>query len=69
MKEPKWMLEKRLEALKIFYELDMPHYGPKIHDLDFDKLVYYAKPKTGSKDYVNDWEKVPDEIKSTFEKL
>ena len=47
----------------------MPHYGPKIHDLDFDKLVYYAKPKTGSKDYVNDWEKVPDEIKSTFDKL
>jgi Fe-S cluster assembly protein SufB len=63
------MLEKRLEALKIFYEFDMPHYGPKIHDLDFDKLVYYAKPKTGSNDYVNDWEKVPDEIKSTFEKL
>lgn len=69
LQEPEWMLEKRLEALKIFYELDMPHYGPKIHDLDFDKLVYYAKPKTGSKDYVNDWEKVPDEIKSTFEKL
>jgi len=24
--EPEWMLEKRLESLKIFYSLEMPHY-------------------------------------------
>ena len=69
LEEPEWMLVKRLEALKVFYNLEMPSYGPNIWSLDFDKLVYYAKPKTGSKTYANDWNNVPVEIKSTFEKL
>jgi Fe-S cluster assembly protein SufB len=24
--EPEWMLEKRLESLKLFYEMDMPNW-------------------------------------------
>jgi Fe-S cluster assembly protein SufB len=63
------MLEKRLESLKIFYSLEMPHYRPHISDLDFDNIVYYAKRKIGSKTYANDWNDVPEEIKSTFLKL
>lgn len=69
LNEPEWMLEKRLESLKIFYSLEMPHYWPHISDLDFDNIVYYAKPKIGSKTYANDWNDVPEEIKSTFLKL
>ena len=30
LNEPEWMLEKRLESLKIFYSLEMPHYWPHI---------------------------------------
>jgi hypothetical protein len=37
--------------------------------LDFDNIIYYAKPKIGSKIYANDWNDVPEEIKSTFLKL
>lgn len=32
-------------------------------------MVYYAKPKTGSPTYANDWDEVPEEIKKTFQRL
>lgn len=46
LQEPERMLEHRLKSLEIFYKLEMPKFGPSIDDLDFDQLVYYAKPKT-----------------------
>ena len=69
LEEPEWMLQQRLDSLKIFQSMKMPNYGPNLWSLDFSQLVYYAKPKTWSKTYANDWSKVPKEIKSTFEKL
>jgi Fe-S cluster assembly protein SufB len=39
------MLNHRLESLKIFREIKKPDFGPDISSIDFDNLVYYAKPK------------------------
>jgi ABC superfamily ATP binding cassette transporter-associated protein len=44
--EPERMLNHRLQSLEIFKKMAMPNFGPDISDLDFDNLVYYAKPKT-----------------------
>lgn len=64
--EPQWMLKKRLKALKLFRKMPMPKWGPDLSKLDLKKIVYYAKPGT---EMARDWEDVPAEIKSTFEKL
>jgi Fe-S cluster assembly scaffold protein SufB len=39
------MLQHRLESLKIFKGIKKPNFGPDISSIDFDNLVYYAKPK------------------------
>lgn len=66
-KEPEWMLEKRLNALKIFNELKMPDWGPDLSDLDLQKICYFAIPD--AEHNANSWDKVPDSIKQTFERL
>ncbi|OQX93311.1 MAG: Fe-S cluster assembly protein SufB [Tenericutes bacterium 4572_104] len=65
-KEPKWMLEIRLKALKAFYEINNPSWGPDLSEIDFDDIVYYIK---SSKSVENNWDDVPSEIKDTFNKL
>ena len=65
-KEPVWMLEIRLEALKAFYEIKNPKWGPDLSAIDFDDIIYYIKP---SEQVEKDWEDVPEEIKDTFDKL
>ena len=64
--EPKWMLKKRLKALKIFRKMPMPTWGVDLSDLDLNKIIYFAKPGAET---ARDWKDVPTEIKSTFEKL
>ena len=66
-KEPKWMLEKRLQALKIFKQLPTPTWGPDLSNLDLEKIVYYATPDAMKN--ARNWDDVPPEIKKTFEKL
>src|SRR5574344_633127 len=61
--EPEWMLEKRLEAMRIFYELEHPSWGPGLSDVDVDELTLYVKPKSRE---VNQWDNLPDNIKQTF---
>ena len=63
--EPDWMLEFRLEALKIFNSKPMPEWGGDI-ELDFQDIYYYLKP---TNDQGKSWDDVPQEIKDTFEKL
>ena len=65
--EPEWMLQKRLRALKYFQEKPMPTFGPDLSKLDLNKIVYYhkAEEKTDAKK----WEDVPEEIRTTFQKL
>ena len=64
--EPKWMLDKRLKALEVFYEKSMPNWGADLSSIDFDKFHYYVRPEgTESKT----WDDVPDSVKTTFDKI
>lgn len=67
LKEPEWMLEKRLKSLELFYKMDMPNFGPDLSKLDFNELVYYASPEQRAAE--NDWDKVDPAIKAKFVKL
>lgn len=64
--EPKWMLEYRLSAFKYFLSQKIPSWGPKLSDINFNDIYYYLKPLEGSK---KNWEEVPQNIKTTFERL
>ncbi len=64
--EPQWMLDFRLKALDIFFDMPMPTWGVDLGALDFEQFYYFmrAAPQTE-----RTWEEVPDAIKETFEKL
>jgi Fe-S cluster assembly protein SufB len=65
--EPEWMLQKRLQSLKLFNELKMPEWGPSLKNLDLQKIKYFAIPNATHN--ARSWEQVPENIKNTFEKL
>ena len=62
--EPDWMREFRLNSYKKFEELSNPSFGPELA-INFDDITYYKKVGKSEKD----WEKVPKEVKDTFNKL
>jgi Fe-S cluster assembly protein SufB len=65
--EPEWMTKFRLNALKRFERKPMLDWFAKnMPDLDFDDIYYYLKPTTGQ---VNDWDMLPEEMKTTYERL
>ena len=64
--EPEWMLKLRLKAYKEFLKLKNPFWGPDLSFIDFSEYVYYSTSAKKSESY---WEKVPKEIKDTFNKL
>jgi Fe-S cluster assembly protein SufB len=66
-KEPEWMLNKRLESLKIFEKIKSPTWGPDISKLDLKEITYFMIPDADANS--DSWEKVPENIKQTFEKL
>lgn len=66
-KEPEWMLKKRLQSLKTFHDLKFPEWGPNISELDLNKITYFMIPEADPNQ--DSWDKVPDEIKQTFQKL
>ena len=65
--EPEWMLQKRLEAFKLFQETPMPKWGPDLSKLDLKKITYFVQPNI--KGEARKWEDVPEEIKKTFERI
>ncbi|MCX6816651.1 MAG: Fe-S cluster assembly protein SufB [Candidatus Beckwithbacteria bacterium] len=65
-KEPGWMLELRLKALKSFQEKPMPNWGVDLSGLDFEKINYFSEPEDSPK---RSWNQVPRETKDVFEKL
>jgi Fe-S cluster assembly protein SufB len=65
--EPEWMLKKRLEGLKIFNELPMPTWGPSLKALDLSQIHFFLRPD--AKKNSATWDEVPEDIKSTFDKL
>lgn len=64
--EPKWMLERRLQAYEAFCEMPIQAWGPDVSDIDFDEYTYYIKPTNKGE---QSWDEVPDTIKNTFDKL
>lgn len=68
-KEPEWMLNHRLESLKIFKNMKIPTRGPDLSGLNLDDIVYYAKPHKDHEGYANNREDVPVEIKDKFKRL
>ena len=64
--EPDWVLDIRLKALKLFYELEDPTWGPDISYLDINNIATYVKSINNEK---RSWEDVPDDIKDVFNKL
>jgi Fe-S cluster assembly protein SufB len=64
--EPDWMLKNRLKSLRNFERRPMPRWGGDMSEIYFDDIYYYIKP---TENQVEDWDDLPDAIKSTYEKL
>ena len=64
--DPEWMREIRLQALEMYNKLEMPTWGPSLHELNMDDISTYVAPKGKM---TNTWDEVPNDIKDTFEKL
>jgi len=64
--EPAWMLEFRLKALDHFLQRPMPTWGGDLSKLNLDDIYFYVKPTEIES---NSWDDVPENIKSTFDKL
>ncbi len=64
-KEPKWMRDFRINSYLKFEELSNPTFGPELK-IDFDDITYYKKVTDKIE---NSWDKVPKDIKDTFDKL
>jgi Fe-S cluster assembly protein SufB len=64
--EPAWMLKLRLEGFQQFLSKPTPTWGGDLSEIDYDKIHYYLRPTDAA---VKSWEEVPDEIKTTFDRL
>lgn len=64
--EPEWMLEFRLKAYEIFKQKKTPEWGGDLSKIDYDEIHYYIKPTDKLE---KNWDDVPDEVKTTFERL
>ena len=65
-KEPEWMLQRRLKALRHYRTRQMPTWGADLSAIDLEDIYYYLRATDKS---VKNWEDVPDYIKKTFDKL
>lgn len=64
--EPEWMLQHRLESLRLFHDIALPNWGPDLSTLDLASITYYAK---ASDRQAGTWDEVPADIKTTFDRL
>lgn len=64
--EPSWMLEFRLQALKTFYQKQMPRWGGDLSGIDFDNIHYFIR---SAEKQGKSWDDVPAEVKDTFDRL
>ena len=64
--EPQWMRDFRLKSFRAFQKRPMPNWGGDMSEIYFDDIYYYIKP---TEEQVDDWDDLPDAIKSTYEKL
>lgn len=64
--EPAWMLEHRLESLRIYREKPLPAWGADLKGLDLDDIIYYASAGAVETDK---WEEVPEDIRRVYDRL
>jgi Fe-S cluster assembly protein SufB len=64
--EPKWLLDFRLRALKVFLSKPMPAWGGDLSQLIFNSITYYIKSAERAS---SSWDEVPAGIKKTFDRL
>lgn len=64
--EPQWMLDYRLAAYHAYLKMPEPSFGPDLTKLDLDNMTFFQKAT--DRQY-RDWDDVPQEIKTTFDKL
>jgi len=67
-KEPEWMLDFRLKALKVYESKPMPRWGGDLTQLEavLEHIYFYVRPQEQME---RSWDDVPDNIKNTFERL
>lgn len=65
-KEPEWMLEFRLKSFEFFKSKPLPPWGADLSKINFDDIYYYIQTSERSE---SDWKNVPEEIKTTFDRL
>ncbi len=64
-KEPKWMLDFRMQSYETYINLPEPDFGPKLN-INYDEINYY---KDNNIQNTSNWNDVPENIKETFDKL
>lgn len=64
--EPEWMLNFRLQALKIYLAKSIPIWGGDLSRIKFDDIYYYLKP---TEKKANSWEDLPREIRDTYDRI
>ncbi|BAC44535.1 Fe-S cluster assembly protein SufB [Malacoplasma penetrans] len=64
--EPEWMLDIRLKAYEKFLQTPNPDWGADLSNINYDDIIYYTSSTKKMESY---WDKVPEQIKKTFEKL
>lgn len=64
--EPQWMLDLRLEGYRAFLSKPMPDWGVDLQGFNADDFKYYVKPIDKP---VTSWEDLPDDIRTTYDKL
>ncbi|HAR90626.1 MAG TPA: Fe-S cluster assembly protein SufB, partial [Gammaproteobacteria bacterium] len=67
--EPEWMLEWRLEAFRVWREMDVPEWA-HVHypEINFQDISYYSQPKS-MEDRPQSLDEVDPELLATYEKL
>ncbi len=67
-KEPRWMTDRRHEALDMFFSKPIPQWGNTalLNEIDFQNIYYFVKPV---EEMSKDWDDVPEYIKKTFDRL
>lgn len=64
--EPQWMLDYRLNALKLFHEIPMPNWGADLSGIDFDTIKYFVR---STEKQATSWDELPEDIKATYDRL
>lgn len=64
--EPAWMRDARLAAYDIFTHKPLPTWGPDLHAIDFDDIVYFSRATDAP---ATAWDDLPPEIKDTYDRI